>query len=149
VIEEIVPSTVAGVEAFDHPRRAALYPEEEAVVARAVDKRRREFTTARFCARTAMVALGRPPAPILPGRRRAPGWPDGVAVGIDAAVHGAVPEGVPDLVSTAPEQARLRRLAAEEPGVCWDRLPPGGAGWAGADSDRRGRVRMSPCSPGR
>jgi hypothetical protein len=45
VIEEIVPPTVAAVEAFDHPRRPTRYPEEEPVIAREVDKRRREFTT--------------------------------------------------------------------------------------------------------
>jgi 4'-phosphopantetheinyl transferase EntD len=144
VIEEIVPSTVAAVEAFDDPPQATLYPEEEAVIARALDKRRREFTTARYCARTALGALGVPPAPILPGPHGAPGWPEGVvgsmthcagycaaalargrdvrAIGIDAEVHEALPQGVLDLVSIAPERGRLRRLAAEEPGVSWDRL---------------------------
>jgi 4'-phosphopantetheinyl transferase EntD len=144
MIEEIVPSTVAAVEAFDDPPNATLYPQEEAVISRAVDKRRREFTTARHCARTAMVALGLPPAPILPGPRGAPGWPDGVVgsmthcagyraaalahgrdlrtIGIDAEVHEALPQGVLDLVSIAAERARLRRLSADEPGVCWDRL---------------------------
>ncbi len=144
MIEEIVPSTVAAVEAFDDPPHATLYPQEEAVIARAVDKRRREFTTARHCARTAMAALGLPPAPIVPGPRGAPGWPAGVVgsithcagyraaaiahgrdlstIGIDAEMHEALPQGVLDLVSIAAERARLRRLAADEPGVCWDRL---------------------------
>ncbi|MDQ0585795.1 4'-phosphopantetheinyl transferase EntD [Streptomyces rishiriensis] len=35
-----------------------LYPEEEAVIARAVEKRRREFTAVRGCARLAMEKLG-------------------------------------------------------------------------------------------
>jgi 4'-phosphopantetheinyl transferase EntD len=144
VIEEIVPSTVAAVEAFDDHPQATLYPEEESVIARALDKRRREFTNARYCARTALVALGLPPAPIVPGHRGAPGWPEAVVgsmthcagycaaalargrdvrtIGIDAEVHEALPQGVLDRVSIAPEQARLRRLAADEPGVCWDRL---------------------------
>ena len=78
MIEEILPTEVAAVEAFDDPPGAMLYPEEEAVIARAVDKRQREFTTARVCARAALAALGLPPAPILPGQRGAPGWPNGV-----------------------------------------------------------------------
>jgi 4'-phosphopantetheinyl transferase EntD len=144
VISGILPSTVAAVEAFDDPPDAVLFPEEEAVIARAVEKRRREFTTARVCARTALAALGLPPGPILPGPRGAPGWPAGVVgsmthcagyraaalarerdlltIGIDAEVHEALPAGVLDLVSVAAERSRLRQLAAAEPGVCWDRL---------------------------
>jgi 4'-phosphopantetheinyl transferase EntD len=144
VIEQILPAAVAAADAFVDPPDAMLYPQEEAVVARAVDKRRREFTTARVCARAALAALGLPPAPIVPGQRGAPGWPDGVVgsmthcngyrgaalahardiltVGIDAEVHEALPAGVLDLVSTPEERPRLRELAADEPAVCWDRL---------------------------
>jgi 4'-phosphopantetheinyl transferase EntD len=43
-------------------------------------------------------------------------------IGIDAEVHEPLPQGVVELVSITPERARLRRLAADEPGVCWDRL---------------------------
>jgi len=140
----MLPSTVAAVETFDDPPLATLYPEEEAVIARALDKRRREFAASRYCARTALVALGLPPAPILPDPRGAPCWPGGVVgsmthcagycaaalargrdvrtIGIDAEAHGALPAGVLDLVSIAPERARLRRLCADEPGVWWDRL---------------------------
>jgi 4'-phosphopantetheinyl transferase EntD len=135
---------VAAVEAFDDPPDAVLFPEEEAVVAAAVDKRRREFTTARVCARAALASLGLPATPILPGQRGAPGWPEGVVgsmthcagyraaalahdrdaltIGIDAEVHEALPVGVLDLVSLPAERARLRQLSADEPGVCWDRL---------------------------
>jgi 4'-phosphopantetheinyl transferase EntD len=144
VIEEILPAAVAAVEAFEDPPGAVLFPEEEAAIARAVDKRRREFTTARVCARAALSRLGLPPAPILPGQRGAPGWPPGVVgsmthcpgyraaalahdrhlvtIGIDAESHEPLPAGVLDLVSVATERSRLRQLAAEEPGVCWDRL---------------------------
>lgn len=57
---------------------AALLPGEEAAVARAVDKRRREFIAGRTCARQAMAALGEMPAPILQGEDRAPVWPEGL-----------------------------------------------------------------------
>ncbi|NDZ87966.1 4'-phosphopantetheinyl transferase, partial [Streptomyces sp. SID10115] len=71
-----VPVTV--VETHEDPADAVLFPAEEAVVANAVDKRRKEFTTVRHCARTALARIGVPAAPILPGHRGAPGWPDGV-----------------------------------------------------------------------
>jgi 4'-phosphopantetheinyl transferase EntD len=144
VIGDILPAAVAAVEKFDDPPHAMLFPQEQAVIARAVEKRRREFTTVRFCARAALAVLGLPPAPIVPGQRGAPGWPEGVVgsmthcagyraaalahardvatIGIDAEVHEALPAGVLDLVSVPAERARLRRLAADEPGVCWDRL---------------------------
>jgi 4'-phosphopantetheinyl transferase EntD len=50
VIEKILPAAVASSEAFDDPPDAVLFPEEEAVISRAVEKRRREFRTVRYCA---------------------------------------------------------------------------------------------------
>ncbi|WP_405845207.1 4'-phosphopantetheinyl transferase [Streptomyces platensis] len=55
-----------------------LFPEESQVIALAVDKRRREFTTARSCAREALRRLGHPTVPIPRGRSGAPLWPAGV-----------------------------------------------------------------------
>jgi hypothetical protein len=78
MIDELLPDTVSAVEAFADPPDAFLFPEEEAVVRNAVDKRRREFTTARVCARAALAKIGYPAAPILPGLRGSPGWPAGV-----------------------------------------------------------------------
>jgi len=78
VIEEILPPEVATAEAFDDAAPAVLFPAEEAAIARAVPKRRREFTTGRACARAALAKLGLPPAPIVPGLRGAPQWPAGV-----------------------------------------------------------------------
>jgi 4'-phosphopantetheinyl transferase EntD len=65
-------------EAFDDPPDAVLFPEKEAVISRAVGKRRREFRTVRHCARRALTELGLPPAAVLPGERREPVWPPGV-----------------------------------------------------------------------
>jgi 4'-phosphopantetheinyl transferase EntD len=144
MISEIVPAGVSAVEAFDDPPEVLLFPEEEALIERAVPKRRREFGTARHCARQALAALGFAPAPILPGVRGAPRWPAGVvgsithcagyraaavapavrmaALGIDAEEHAPLPDGVLRVVSIDAERPRLDRLAADEPGVCWDRL---------------------------
>jgi 4'-phosphopantetheinyl transferase EntD len=144
VIEEILPAGAVGAEAFGDSPGLVLFPEEEALVARAVDKRRREFTTARTCARTALVDLGVAPAPILPGERGAPQWPPGIVgsithcagyraaavaracdvltVGLDAEPDEVLPGGVLEVVSLPGERERLRDLAAAVPGTCWDRL---------------------------
>ncbi|WP_409468290.1 4'-phosphopantetheinyl transferase family protein [Streptomyces sp. HC307] len=146
MIEELLPDSVVAVEAHgdDGTEPAPLYPEEAAVVARAVAKRRREFAVVRGCARRAMEKLGVPPQAVLPGERGAPRWPDGLigsmthcdgygaaalvratdlaSLGIDAEPHAPLPEGVLESVALPGEQDRLRRLAAEHPAVPWDRL---------------------------
>jgi 4'-phosphopantetheinyl transferase EntD len=144
VIEDILPPVVAAVELRHDPPGVLLYPEEEAAVARAVEKRRREFATVRHCAREALARLGLPPAPIVPGPRGAPRWPDGVVgsmthcagyraaavglardvatIGIDAEPHEPLPEGVIDLVASPAERRRLTRLAAAAPDRHWDRV---------------------------
>ncbi|HEX6452667.1 MAG TPA: 4'-phosphopantetheinyl transferase superfamily protein, partial [Trebonia sp.] len=145
MIEELLPFGVEWAEEFGDPAEVALFPEEEAAVARAVGKRRQEFGSARNCAREALGRLGVPPAPILPGEKGAPQWPDGVVgsithcagyraavvarardlltVGIDAEpAGGALPDGVLDRVSLPAERAMLGELSAAAPGVSWDRL---------------------------
>ncbi|MFF4655422.1 4'-phosphopantetheinyl transferase [Streptomyces sp. NPDC001381] len=149
MIEELLPESVVVVEAFGEEGvrefgDAPLYPEEEALMARSVAKRRREFTVVRSCARRAMEKLGVPPQPVLPGERGAPRWPDGLtgsmthcdgygaaalvraadlaSVGIDAEPHQPLPEGVLSAVGLPVEQQRLRRLGADRPEVHWDRL---------------------------
>jgi 4'-phosphopantetheinyl transferase EntD len=144
VIGEILPEVVAFAEAFADPPDVVLFPEEEALLVRAVEKRRREFGTARHCARVALGALGVPPAPILPGEAGAPQWPPGVVgsithcagyraaavarahqvltIGIDAEPDQSLTAEVLALVSRPAERDRLAGLAAAAPGVCWDRL---------------------------
>ena len=65
-------------EAYEDVPGVTLFPEEEDAVARAVDKRRQEFTTARACARAALASLGFAPVPIVRGPGGAPPWPPGV-----------------------------------------------------------------------
>ncbi|MEU3932613.1 4'-phosphopantetheinyl transferase superfamily protein [Streptomyces sp. NPDC029044] len=144
MIEELLPETVVAVEAYGHEDADTPFPEEEALLTRAVAKRRREFAAVRSCARRAMEKLGVPPQPILPGERGAPRWPAGLAgsmthcddycaaalvrttdlasLGIDAETHGPLPEGVLPSVSLPAEADRLRGLAAERPDIHWDRL---------------------------
>ncbi|WP_017236974.1 4'-phosphopantetheinyl transferase family protein [Streptomyces sp. SS] len=145
MIEALLPESVVAVEGYGHTALdAELYPEEAALVSRAVDKRRREFAAVRVCARRAMAKLGLPPQPVLPGERGAPDWQPGLvgslthcdgyhaaalalsadvaSLGIDAEPAAPLPEGVLELVALPAERDRLSRLAAEHPGIPWDRL---------------------------
>ncbi|MFG1696061.1 4'-phosphopantetheinyl transferase [Nonomuraea sp. NPDC049309] len=144
MIEAILPPQVVAVESRDDDDLdGVLFPEEEALVARAVDKRRKEFAAARICARRALALLGRPPVPILSGSRGEPLWPDGIvgsithcagyrgavaavrsdvaSIGIDAEPDGPLPDGVLDAVAL-PEESALVRERAGQDGVHWDRL---------------------------
>ncbi|NEC14990.1 4'-phosphopantetheinyl transferase superfamily protein [Streptomyces sp. SID8014] len=140
----ILPEGLSVVETREEAPEATLYPEEAAVVARAVHKRRAEFATVRHCARRAMAELGLPPAPLLPGERGAPRWPGGVvgsmthcagyraavvglasrfrSVGVDAEPHDTLPEGVLDMIALPAERERHTALCRDRPEVHWDRL---------------------------
>ncbi|MEV7602413.1 4'-phosphopantetheinyl transferase superfamily protein [Kitasatospora sp. NPDC089797] len=142
MIGDLLPDVVVTEVAYDDPPEARLEPAEEAVVAQAVDKRRREFTTVRHCARAALARLGVPYRPIVPGLRGAPSWPEGVigslthcegfraaavaragtlaSVGIDAEPALPLPDGVLEAVTLPVERQRLAKLAAEHPGIPWE-----------------------------
>ena len=144
MIEEILPAAVASAEMFTDPPDAMLFPQEAAIVERASDKRRREFTAGRECARIALGKLGIAPVPILIGERGAPQWPPGIvgsithcdgyraaaaahasdvaAIGMDAEPDDLLPRGVLDVISLPAERTRLSALAGERPAMCWDRL---------------------------
>ncbi len=144
MIEHILPSNVVVAESRTDPAAAVLFPEEEALVANSVEKRRREFTTVRHCARQALGQLGLAPAPILSGARGAPTWPTGVVgsmthcdgyraaalaraaevttLGVDAEPHAPLPDGVLDAIALPAERARTAALTAAHPAICWDRL---------------------------
>ncbi|MER6036694.1 4'-phosphopantetheinyl transferase superfamily protein [Streptomyces sp. NPDC001835] len=146
MIEELLPESVVAAESHgdQDTDETLLYPQERPLVARAVSKRRREFTAARVCARRAMEKLGVPPQPVLTGERGAPVWPDGLAgsmthcdgyraaalvraadlasLGIDAEPHAPLPDGVFDTIALPAERNRHRALSAGRPAVHWDRL---------------------------
>ena len=78
MLERLLPAPIV-VEHVD-PRRlrdpeAELFAEERPGIARAVDKRRREFAAGRILARRGLAALGHPPVAIVNGEDRAPQWP--------------------------------------------------------------------------
>ncbi len=144
MIETILPSYVVSVDTFDDSLDGMLFPEEEAVIEAAAGKRRREFTTARLCARKALQSLGRAASPILPGMRGEPHWPDGVvgsithcasyraavlgeqskatAIGIDAEPNEPLPSGVLEAIALTQERNEIGGLLRDHPGIRWDRL---------------------------
>jgi 4'-phosphopantetheinyl transferase EntD len=144
VIEAILPATVAVAEARNDDAAVDLFPLEEAIVAGAVERRRRKFATARACAHRALALLGAEPGPVGAGARGEPLWPDGVVgtiahcrgyrgcavaraaelvtIGVDAEPHEALPNGLIDDLARAEEREWLAELARTEPEVHWDRL---------------------------
>lgn len=145
-IERLLPSCVAAVEAWHDDVSVELFPEEEALLGRAVEKRRREFTTARGCAREALGQLGFAAAPILTGERGEPCWPEGVVgsithcdgyracavargerlatIGIDAEPNAPLPPGLLGDIAMPEERPALQQLeqGADGAAVHWDRL---------------------------
>ncbi|WP_460073172.1 4'-phosphopantetheinyl transferase family protein [Streptomyces sp. YKOK-I1] len=144
MMRRLLPEAVEVTEVRGELTGPPLFPEEEAVVARAVDKRRREFATGRRCARLSLAALGLPAVPLLSGPRGEPRWPAGVvgtvshcdgyrvaavaratdlaALGVDAETAAPLPDGVLEAVSLPEERADLARLRRAAPHVPWDRL---------------------------
>lgn len=142
MIGTILPVVVQYSERFDDYREVTLFPQEEALIARAVARRRREFTTARGCARDALAALGIAPMPILRGERGMPTWPAGVvgsithctayrsavvarssdlaSIGIDAEPDAPLPDGVLVQIAVADDQPGLESL--RDTAVAADRL---------------------------
>lgn len=143
MLERILPPS-ASVKATREDLDTELFPEEEALVGQAVEKRRREFTTARACAREALARLGQPPRPILSGPKGEPLWPPGVVgsithcdgyracavapvselitIGIDAEPNLPLPDGLLGDIALHEERELLRDLAQRAPGTHWDRL---------------------------
>jgi 4'-phosphopantetheinyl transferase EntD len=144
MLDRIVPTGVAVVEAFSDDPQATVYPDERAAITKAVPKRQREFATARACARAALARLGESPVSIPRGMHGEPQWPEGItgsithcdgyraaavarlrdtaSLGVDAELNEILPDGVLDLIALAEESDHVAALAVTEPGICWDRL---------------------------
>jgi 4'-phosphopantetheinyl transferase EntD len=141
MIERLLPSAVS-CEAVRHDGPAtSLFPEEAALLQGATEARRREFATARHCARVALARLGIAAAPILRGAKHEPLWPGDIVgsithcrgyraaavafsknimtAGIDAEPDGPLPDGVERRVLCDPER---QWLTGAPQGVNWDRV---------------------------
>ena len=144
MIEELLPSAARVSEARGDGGSEPLFAVEARLVARAVDKRRREFATGRTCARRALAAIGLPATAVPSGDRGQPLWPPGVvgsithcqgyracavahatelaAIGVDAEPHAPLPAGLIGDIALEPELAGLASLASSAPDVHWGRL---------------------------
>lgn len=144
MMEQLLPAGVAVVEAFQDIPDEAIFPGEEDLVAKAVQKRRREFITARRCAREALATLGHAPAPIRSGPAREPQWPVGMvgsithttsfraaavaprrlvaSIGIDAELNEPLPDGVEHVITVPGEPEMLAALARAFPATHWGRV---------------------------
>lgn len=120
MLERLVPNFVACAETRRELLDVDLFASEQRSLGRAVDKRRREFTTGRACARIALRRIGAPVAAIPSGPRGEPLWPAGVVgsithcagyracavarseavlgLGIDAEPNAPLPDGVAEEV---------------------------------------------------
>jgi 4'-phosphopantetheinyl transferase EntD len=144
MLAELLPAQAAVAEIRGDIPDAILFAEEKEAIGRAVEKRQREFRTGRACARAALAELGVEAQAIPSGPRGAPQWPAGIAgsithcdgyracavgreadlitIGIDAEPDAPLPDGVIGDIALPEERLALEALAAEEPGVNWDRL---------------------------
>ncbi len=141
MIERLLPSAVSSEAARQDVADATLFPQEAALLRGATEARRREFATARHCARLALARLGIAAAPILRGAKHEPLWPEGVVgsithcrgyraaavaltkdivtVGIDAEPAEPLPAGVERRVLRDEER---QWLSGAPGGVPWDRV---------------------------
>lgn len=144
MIERILPPAVSAADSFGDPPGITVLPEEQPIIAKAIGRRRQEFTTGRHCARTALRLLGADEVPVLSGEKGMPLWPAGivgsithcagyraavvarecdiVTVGIDAEPCEPLPVGVLRLVSLERERERVAELARTPGPIHWDRL---------------------------
>lgn len=143
VLPRLLPKNVVAVELCDDVTEI-LYPEEEHFIARAVNKRVREFTTVRACARLALEKLDLRRPVQVPGPRGEPTWPTGIvgamthcqgyraatvarasdfhSLGIDAEPNSPLPPRIRSSVLSPAEMHHASALAEVQPGVAWERL---------------------------
>jgi len=142
-MRDLLPAPVAVQELWGDAV-VPLFPEEAEQLNRAVDRRIREYVSARQCARRALQQIGAPIVAVPRGPRGNPIWPVGVvgslthcegyraaavarsaeviAVGIDAELEGPLPDGVQECITSPSERDHLADLGSRFPGIAWDRL---------------------------
>ena len=144
MLERLLPEFVAWAETREDRLDIELFPTERLSLGHAVDKRRREFTTGRACARVALGRLGAPVVAIPSGEHGEPRWPTGVvgsithcdgyracavawseavaSLGIDAEPNAPLPDGVLEEVAFGRElelaHAVADQLRVDRLGFC-------------------------------
>lgn len=119
--EGLFPDGVSCIISDACPSDFSLLEAEEAATGAMVDRRRREFTHGRCCARLALANLGFDDCPVPVGDDRAPQWPDRVVGSIshcgDTAAAAAAH--IEDVISLGIDLERNEELdAALMPMIC-------------------------------
>ncbi|MCR9093713.1 MAG: 4'-phosphopantetheinyl transferase superfamily protein [bacterium] len=143
LLNDLLPATVRVAVAPVGDHEDALLPDERAIVASAVAKRRREFSTGRVLARRLLAEFDHPEFALLRGEDRVPQWPEGLVGSIShadalcAAAVGQASEFAGIGVDLEPDEAVDREI---ERVVCRD----GERAWvrAGGDGAVGRRVRV-------
>lgn len=140
VLAGLVPEGVVVVDADPSGDPPPLHPDEAELVAKAVEKRRRELAWGRRCARDALRGLGVGGDPAIGrGERGEPRWPADVvgsithcagycaaavappavvgALGIDAETAGLLPRRVWEMIATPADREALARAVGRRPGT--------------------------------
>jgi 4'-phosphopantetheinyl transferase EntD len=81
-LERRAPARLGILKTVAIDRTESLYAGEKVQIARAIQVRRNEFSSARWLARRALQILGFEPQPILTGAAREPIWPSGMTASI-------------------------------------------------------------------
>ncbi len=137
-----VPEVIVLSAAIDPRAVAALTEREAAAVAKAIDKRQREFATGRALAKRALARLGWPDVELLNGEDRAPIWPAGASASISHCdTRAVIAAGRRDLVGTV--GVDIEHRARLEPRL-WKTvfLPEEVAFLEGLPEPSRGRVAL-------
>ncbi len=133
-IRAAIPSGIAFAGGPIGPATASPYPQENAAIVHAVDKRRREFIAGRTYARHALAQLGAAAAPIPVLPSRAPAWPSGftgslshsdtVCAAVVAPSHAFAGIGL-DIESSSALAENLRSTVAHASELTDTTTPPG------------------------
>ncbi|MEO8301912.1 MAG: 4'-phosphopantetheinyl transferase superfamily protein [Rhizomicrobium sp.] len=139
LISRILAPGIFGAEMEDVGQPVLLAPEEEALLAKAAPKRRRDFALGRSCAHKALAALGHDIAVIGRCENGAPSWPHGTlgsithtcgyaaalvgdanrfsGIGLDAERIGGVGRDIWPRLFGADERDYLEKLEEEDQGL--------------------------------
>jgi len=78
IISSLFPDSVLTAEGVPGEIEGELFPEELAIISAAIEKRQKEFSSGRLCARALLEQLGFENFPLLAGDKREPLWPQGI-----------------------------------------------------------------------